>query len=127
MQQRFACTKLRLLNDLVGACEQRRGHVERQRPSSAGINHQLELRWQLNRQVARFFALENATCIYSQDPIGLVGIRSIAHQPPDGGKFTAEVEGRHRMPCRKHDDLGLALRITISRPISAAADRRSFS
>src|SRR5262249_35300212 len=30
---------------------------------------------------------------------------SIAHQPPDRGKFTAEVEGSHPMPCRKHDDL----------------------
>src|SRR5215813_12146380 len=90
---------------LVGAGQQRRRHFERQRPGSAEINHQLELRWQLNRQVARFFALENATCIDAYDPIGLVGIRSIAHQPPDGGKFTAEVEGSHPMPCRKHDDL----------------------
>src|SRR5262249_47883601 len=94
-----------LFDHLVGAGEQRRRHFERQRPGSAEINHQLELRWQVNRQVARFFALENATCIDAWDPIGLVGIRSIAHQPPDRGKFTAEVEGSHPMPCRKHDDL----------------------
>src|SRR5262245_25314086 len=73
--------------------------------AGAGINHQLELRRQLNRQVARFFALEDATCIDAQDPIALVGIRSIAHQSPDSGKFTAEVHGSHPMPRCKHDDL----------------------
>src|SRR5262249_11716932 len=59
-------TSLRLAHSfdhLVGAGEQRWRHFEHQRPGSAEINHQLELRWQLNRQVARFFALENATCI----------------------------------------------------------------
>src|SRR5215468_6129733 len=94
-----------LFDHHVGAGQQRGRHFERQRPGSAEINHKLELRWQLNRQVARFFALENATCIDALEPRGLVGVRSIAHQPPDRGKFTAEVEGSHPMPCRKHDDL----------------------
>src|SRR5262245_45370833 len=95
-----------LLDHLVGAGEQRCRHVECQSPGSAEINHQLEFCWQLNRQVARFFALENAASISPHDPIELVGIRSIAYQPPDGRKFTSEVEGRYHMPCRKHDDLG---------------------
>ena len=56
-----------------------------------------------------FQALENATCINAQDFIAFGGIRPIAHQPPDGGKLTAEVQGRHRMPCGKHDDLDCAV------------------
>src|SRR5262245_11084077 len=98
-----------LFDHLVGAGEQRRRHVERQGAGSAEINHQLELRWQLNRQIARFFALENATSIDAQDPIAFLRIRSIAHESPDGGKFTAEVEGWHGMTRRKHDDLACAI------------------
>ena len=49
-----------LLDDLIGAGEQRSWDREPQRLRRLEIDHQLELGWCLHRQVGRFLALEDA-------------------------------------------------------------------
>src|ERR1700747_3803456 len=56
-------TSLRLahsLDHLVGAREQRRGHVDAERLSGLHVDHQLVLGRHLHRQVGWFLALEDA-------------------------------------------------------------------
>jgi hypothetical protein len=47
-----------LFDHLVGASEQQRRHVEAERLRRLEVDHQLELGWLLNRQIARLDSLE---------------------------------------------------------------------
>ena len=80
-----------LLDNLVGAGDQGRRHLDAERPSSAGINHQLELRWQLNRQIGWLLTLENPAYVGAGHAIAFVGIRSITYQTTAGDEFAAKV------------------------------------
>ena len=51
---------MRLFDDFVGGSEQRRRHVEAERLGSLEVDHQLELRRLLDRQLLRFGSLEDA-------------------------------------------------------------------
>ena len=48
------------LDHLVGACEQRRRHVEAKRPGGLEIDYQLDFGGLLHRKIGWFFALEDA-------------------------------------------------------------------
>ena len=50
----------KLLNDLVGAGEERRRHIEAQRLRSLEIDHELIFRWRLYRQVGWLGTTEDA-------------------------------------------------------------------
>src|SRR5262245_42931964 len=47
------------LDDVVGAGEQHRRHLEAERPGGPQIDHQLEFDRLLNGQITRFLSLEN--------------------------------------------------------------------
>jgi hypothetical protein len=49
-----------LLNDLIGACEHRGGHVEANRLGRLQVDDKLELARLHDRQIAGFLALKNA-------------------------------------------------------------------
>src|SRR5262245_26150509 len=84
-------SKTLLFDHLVGAGEQRRRHFERQRPGSAEINHQLELRRLHDREVCRLGTLEDATGIDPDLTIRVRDVRAVAHQPADFDILTRSI------------------------------------
>jgi hypothetical protein len=54
------CSNIMLLDDLIGAREQRRGNFEAERLGSLEIDGQVDLCGLMHRKVSRLLALENA-------------------------------------------------------------------
>jgi hypothetical protein len=71
--------KPNLLDHLVGAGEQHRGHVEAERSSRLGVDDQLELRRLHDRQVGRLHALEDLTGVDADLTIHVRSNGPIAH------------------------------------------------
>lgn len=46
-----------LFDHLVGSCEQHRWYGQAERLSCLEVDHEFELRWQLNRQIGRLFSV----------------------------------------------------------------------
>src|SRR5215831_1857186 len=58
-----------------------------ERPDHGEVDHELELGRQLDRQIARLFALEDAAGVDARQAMVLVGIRSIAHESARGSEL----------------------------------------
>src|SRR5262249_61560594 len=82
---------------LVGAGEQRRRNFEPKCVRGAEIYHQLELCRQLDRQIARLFALEYAGGVDAEKAIAIVLIWAVAHEPASGGGITSRIKRRQRL------------------------------
>jgi hypothetical protein len=60
---------------------------------------------QLDRQIARLFALEDTAGVDARQAMVLVGIRSIAHESARGSELASREERGNSMTCRQHDKL----------------------
>jgi hypothetical protein len=66
-----------LLNDLVGAREQRRRDIDAKRLGRLQVDHQLELDWRLDGKLARLLAFEDAISIRRRAPEFVDNIRTV--------------------------------------------------
>ena len=66
---------------LVGAAEASR-ECDAKRLGGLQIDHQFDLGRLLHRQVARFFAFEDASCVKPHKSARVGVVRSMAHRPP---------------------------------------------
>src|SRR5262249_43579114 len=55
------------------------------------IDHQLELRWPLNRQIGGLSSLQDLVHVNSRAPIDVIEIRSVGHQPASIYRFFADM------------------------------------
>src|SRR5262249_23817472 len=69
-----------LLDDLVGASEQGMWHSETERLRSLEVDHQVEFRELLHRQIGRFDAFENPSGVSAEQVKGRSNARPIADQ-----------------------------------------------
>jgi hypothetical protein len=66
-----------LLNDLVGAREQRRRDIDAEHLGRPQVDHQLKLDWRLNGKLARLLAFEDAISIRRRAPEFVENIRTV--------------------------------------------------
>src|SRR6185436_5297441 len=88
-------TSLRLahsFDDFVSAGEQRRWHLETERLGDAQVDDQLDLRALMHRQIARFFALENAAGIDAGLTIAVSVVAGVAHEAAGGRKVVVRID-----------------------------------
>jgi protein-S-isoprenylcysteine O-methyltransferase Ste14 len=98
-----------LFDQLVGAGEHRRRHVEAERPRGVEVDYQLELGRMHDRQVRWPGALENARRIHSDLATKSVeDVGSVADQPADLGVGPHRIDGRKRVACRQYGKLDAA-------------------
>src|SRR6516164_1435395 len=93
------------LDHLVGAGEQRRGHIDAEHPGRWQVDHQIELSGQLDRQIAGLLALEDAAGIDAENAVAFIGVRPIAHQAASDGKLAAKIQCGKRMARSQHYEL----------------------
>src|SRR5262245_3944845 len=91
VQKRTSST---LLDDVVGAGDQRRRYSKAERLGSFEVDDQLVLCWQLNRKIARLLALENAGDINASTAISIGLTCSITDQTPSIDKSTVKIACR---------------------------------
>src|SRR3954452_22287682 len=77
----FCAAKFFSFDHLVGTAEQRDREHETERFGGFHVDDQFDLCCKLHRQIGRLLALENAAHISANNAIGLVCIRSVAHEP----------------------------------------------
>jgi hypothetical protein len=75
-----------LLDDLVGAGEKRRRHVQAKRLGGLEVDHELELDCGLDGKFARFRALENAVGVRRRTSVFIDDIRAVRDQAADFSK-----------------------------------------
>ena len=81
--------------DLVRDSEKRRWDGKARRLSSLEVDHQVELGRKLDRQLARFLALENAVNVDCRLANLIDQVRRIRNQPPSfTGPSNAKTDGR---------------------------------
>src|SRR5262249_53353991 len=93
-----------LFDHLVGAGEQRRGHLDAERLGSLEVDYELEARRLHDRQVARFLTFEDAPSIPSCFSTDFIAIRAVTHQAAGRDKFAPFVECRNSVTRRKRDE-----------------------
>src|SRR5215831_1894768 len=84
LSQQHSCS----LDHLVGAGEQRRGHIKAECLRGLEIDHQLDLGGLLHRQVRRLLALENAARIDTGLAVCIRETAPIAYQTAASDKLT---------------------------------------
>src|SRR5215472_8584751 len=130
---------------LVGAGEQRRWHIEAERPSGVEVDHQLELGRLHDWQVHRLGAIEDTRGIEPDLAKGIGEVGSVAHQPagrkqkrvanrlPEPRKRAAKTASWTRRALRKappatnsasaFSRTRLSKAASISRPVAASNTR----
>src|SRR5438093_5548280 len=90
----FIFTSLTSFYHLVGAGEQRRGHIDAKHLGRLEVDYQFELGRRLNRQVGRLGTLENAAGIAANATIHVCNAGSVADQQAGFGPIAApDAEG----------------------------------
>src|SRR5262245_2059962 len=90
----------RLLDHLVGAAEQRQRKDYSECFCGFQVEDQLNFGYLLDRQVGRFFALENAPSINASQAIRLRDGAAVTHQAAGRGEFRVLVDRRHPVAGR---------------------------
>ncbi len=90
-----------LFDHLVGARLHCRRHVEAERLSRLQIDVEPDFGGLLDRQVARFFALENPAGINARQAVCLPKVRSVAQQTSGHGEVAVLVDRWHRVAERQ--------------------------
>src|SRR5882724_2127742 len=78
---------MRLLDHLVGECEQLVWHIEAKRLRAPQIDHELELGRLHHGQVCGLLALENSSGVDADLTISIGNARPVAHQTARGDKL----------------------------------------
>src|SRR5215471_286195 len=99
LSQQHSCS----FDDLVGAREQRRRHVDTERLGGRDVDRQVELGGQFDRQVARLFTFENPTHIDAGAPVSIFLTRSVAHEATSFDKLAYHIDRGNRMAGRQRN------------------------
>ena len=83
-----------LFDHLVGKGEQLVGHGKAERLCGLEVDHQLELDWGLDGELARFLALEDAIDIRRRSPKIIDQVSAIGQQTADFNEVTPRIECR---------------------------------
>src|SRR6266508_3012965 len=89
---------------LVGTHEQRRRHVEAERPRRLEIDGRFVFGWRLYRKVGRLSAAQNAVDIRRRSPILVDHVRRVGHETAGRDKEAVRVDRRQAMARRERDD-----------------------
>src|SRR5262245_34940014 len=103
-----AVTGRLLIDQMVGTKLRNAGHRQVERLGGSEIDDELKFPWQLDRQVARFFTLEDPPGVDADLMIGLHQSGSIAHQAAALGVFTPRVGRGQLVVFRKRHNLTAA-------------------
>jgi hypothetical protein len=95
---------LKSLDDLVGARNYCRWHVEAERLGGFQIDDQLVLGRVLHRQVGRFFALEDAIHVCCCAVVWINAIRAVRNKASFSSIEAVGVNSRQPMTLREHSD-----------------------
>src|SRR6516162_2182127 len=94
-----------LFDDLVGAGEDRWRDCQAERLGGFEIDHQLEGRRLLDRQISGFCAVEDFCGVNAGQAKGGGEARSITDQAAGYGEFTQRIDHRYGMACCQCDEL----------------------
>ena len=97
--------KTLLFDHLIGAGEQCWGNVKADCLGGFQVNDEIELGSLLDREVARFFALEDAAGIDAGLAIRIEEARPVAHQPAGRREIANGVDRRQFLVYRKRGQL----------------------
>src|SRR6516165_6763977 len=95
---------MRLLDDLIGAGEQRWRYFEAENSGGLSVDYKLELTRLHHRQIRRLGSVEDATDIDTDLAQGVGGIGAVAHQSAGLCECTIWIACRHvtmRRPLRQ--------------------------
>src|SRR5215475_7419548 len=101
LSQQHSCS----LDHLVGALLEKPRYFEAERFSRLKVDHQLELRWLLNREIGRLGALENLADINAHLAISLRETWCVTHQAASSRVLAPRVDRGHCVAGGQGDDL----------------------
>src|SRR6266852_7913367 len=90
---------------LVGADQHQRGHRKAERFRRFEIEDELEVRGQMNRQIGRLGAFQDAACIDADLMVSPGELSAIAHQAAGLDIFAPWIHRGERMARRQRDEL----------------------
>src|SRR5215813_2231582 len=93
-----------LLDHLVGAAEQQRGHVEADCLCGTDVDHQLEPGRLYNRQVGGLGAHQNSACVVADLEVCIAKVCTVGQESAGCGELTTIVNRRNRVACCKRDN-----------------------
>jgi hypothetical protein len=99
-----------LFDHLVGAGDERRRHVEAQRPGDLEVDHQFELRRLLDRQFSGFRASENTIDVGGGELVELIVVDAIRHQAAAGDEVTVRINsGQSVLPDQRYNPISVEI------------------
>src|SRR5262245_9667499 len=96
---------MRLFDHLVGEGEQPVWNGKSQRLGRLEVDHQLEPRQLLDRQVVRLFAFENLAAVDADQTVRIYNVGSIAHEAARDGLLSQFIDRRNGKLCCQRRDL----------------------